>query len=398
MKAIQTYSIVLFLLSFLSCIEEIDVKTEDEFTSSLVIEAIITNQEINQKILLSRAYLLEDSGPFPESNAQVSITDSNNNNYQFEETEPGLYESSSIFAAEPNLEYKLNIITSNGRVYSSDNMVLTQQTTIDDLYFERGFNENNDEGVLVKVDSYDPTGNSEFYRFTYEETFKIIAPLYSPLELVVIDPNSIPVQFALEVKEEQQQVCFRTDLSNNIVIGSTSLIDEDRLSGFRVRFVSRDNYSISHRYSILVTQYVQSLQGHEFYKSLKELSENESILSETQPGFISGNVFSVSDADEKVIGFFEVSSADSRRIYFNYEDLFPGEDLPPYIISCTLFSPELINPAGSSPLLDAVNSGNMYYAPNDDQMESEGPYDLTQPACGNCTVLGNNVPPDFWVE
>jgi len=397
MKSIQAYIILFIILGFFSCIEEFDPKTEDEFTSLLVVEATITNQLINQKVLVSRAYKLEDEGPFPEINAEVSVIGSDNISYLFEEFEPGIYQSVDVFAAQPNVDYRLNIMTTNGLSYTSELMRLTSEVGIDDVYFERGPNENDEDGVLVKVDSYDPTGNSRYYRYTFEQTFKIIAPFYSPLELV-FDGETPPLGFGLIPKEEQQQICYRTELSNTIIIENTNLLGEDRISGFPAHFLGSNNYKISHRYSILLTQYIQSLQGHEYYKSLKELSESESILSETQPGFINGNVFSTSNENERVIGFFEVSAADSRRIYFNYADLYPGENLPPYIISCNPFAPLEFSMGGGSPLLNALERGNVYFEPNGDQIEGEGAFDLVQPACGNCTVLGSNMPPDFWVE
>jgi hypothetical protein len=57
---------------------------------------------------------------------------------------------------------------------------------------------------------------------------------------------------------------------------------------------------------------------------LKELSGSDGILSQNQPGFFFGNIKSVENPNEKVIGYFEVSSVSSQRIFFNYEDVFPG--------------------------------------------------------------------------
>ena len=59
-----------------------------------------------------------------------------------------------------------------------------------------------------------------------------------------------------------------------------------------VRFINRNNYIISHRYSILVRQFVQSNEAFTFYETLNDLSRNESLFSETQPGFLAGNVSS----------------------------------------------------------------------------------------------------------
>ncbi|RZV65985.1 MAG: DUF4249 domain-containing protein [Flavobacteriaceae bacterium] len=408
MRRFKTYGFILILMALYGCVEEIDLRTEiqEEYESALVIEATLTNEMKNQVILLSRVYLLEEEGPSPEFNAQVRVLDGNGNSYQFQQVFPGRYESESIFAAQPNTVYELEINTSDGGSYGSSMEELTNETQINDLYVERDFNENNEEGVSIYVDSFDPTGNSLFYRYTYEETFKIIAPDYSPedmeYEYIYGNPDNpteiTGVLYFLVQKEEQQQICFATVASEDIIISSTNDLNEDSINRFRVRFLGRDNPIISHRYSILVRQYVQSPEAFEYYKTLKEFSDSDNLLSQSQPGFLNGNVFSETDQEEKVIGFFQVSSVDEKRVYFNYADLFPGDVLPPYFQSCVPFAPLESRPGPTFPLANALDLGNKYLEPNEDPLPDEGSYYLVAPACGNCTVIGNNFPPDFWEE
>jgi len=404
---------------FIGCIDEIPIETVSEFESVLVVEATITNDFEQQEIKLSRSFALDSLGPPPEQSANVKVTGSNGFDMSFTETDSGLYKSNQPFAAEANVDYSLEIVTSDGRRYASSIMQLTQPTTIDDLYAERGFNENNEEGVSIRVDAYDPTGNSKFYRYTYEETYKIIAPKYSPLELVInnddfpyfpIDIEGLSQQELIEFfvirdfRPEQEQVCYNTVNSNTIIIENTNQFEEDRINGFRVRFISQENYIMSHRYSILVNQYVQSSEAHEFYKSLKELSETETIFATTQPGFLNGNMQALTNSDEKVVGFFEVVASDSKRIFFSYADVFPGEDLPPYYIQCdAIFTPDLYSAdpltgeIGYSPLQEAITDGKQYWDENLDGGIGQ-PYQMVLPACGDCTVLGETQIPEFWED
>jgi Domain of unknown function (DUF4249) len=422
---LKNFKNILGLLVILSssCVEEIEISTNAEFESLLVVEATISNELINQKVLLSRSMLLENGfNPIPESNATVVIKDSNGNVYTFQENELGEYLSAKSFGAQPNLDYSLEISTSDGKQYSSSKMKLTQTTLMDNLYFERGFNENENEGISVFIDAFDPLGSSKYYRFEYEETYKVIAPLYSPKELIaseVIFPlpagtldlfdlqSVIDFLVDLQFRPKQEQICYNTVTSNTILITSTTDLFEDRLDKFRVRFINRDNYIISHRYSIKVRQYVQSREAYVFYKTLKSFSDSESLFSENQVGFIEGNVFSVNDQKERVIGFFEVSSVDEKRIFFNYKDLFPDEGLPPYYTSCdNFFMPALLvedfaHNLISSPLLDALNEGFQYYDKTNDENPNpfeHAPFILVLEPCGDCTVLGSNERPDFWID
>jgi hypothetical protein len=413
LKRINHIIITGILLSAISCVDEIPLET-DSFESVLVIEATITNENKQQEILLSRSFMF-DSISVQESGATVKVIDDAMNTYTFLETEPGVYKSQSPFAAFPNRNYNLSVVAS-GSEYGSSEMQLTQPTTIDNLYFERDFNENGIEGVSVYIDSYDPTENSKFYRHEYEETYKIIAPLYSPEELIsngvvfpilpANQPNFNSIQelmdflVTIQLRPEQEQICYNTIASNTIIVTNTNDLLEDRLDKYRVHFVGRDNSEIMYRYSILVRQFVQSLEAHAFYETLKSQSISESVFSETQPGFLQGNVFSENDATQKVIGFFEVTSFDSKRVFFNYADLFVDEDLPPYYVVCDdFFKPDIltVDPLSGiwtgSPLVQAINDGFQYF-------DSEGdlPYRLVLNVCGDCTNLGSNTVPDFWEE
>jgi hypothetical protein len=412
MKLIKGYIFIFSIMLSFSCVEEIDLKMETEFESALVVEATITNEEKVQEVVLSRTYKLDQDGPYHETNANVKVIDANGIEHDFQETSPGKYQSLNAFAAQSNIDYAISITTQDGRKYASNTMKFTQGTQMDELFFERGYNENNFEGVSVFVNSYDPTANSNFYRFKYEEAYKIIAPSWTNEDIVdyhllyfeqngVPPPDPIVPRFGFVERPIEEQICYKTNMSNSIIIASTNNLVEDRLDKFRVLFLNRDNYIITHRYSILVSQYVQSVEAHTFYKTLSELSESESILSETQPGFLSGNLFSVADSYEKVLGFFEVVAADTQRIYFNYDDLFSGEQKPSYAIDCEdFYAPsDLPLPSGRIPLTSALIEGTWkYYQPNDDPVDGEGPYDLVSLPCGDCTFYGISTPPIWWEE
>lgn len=57
------------------------------------------------------------------------------------------------------------------------------------------------------------------------------------------------------------------------------------------------------------------------------------------------------------------------------------------------------NPIGSRPLAHVLRDNTMrYYGPNRNPGPGEGPLLMVRPECGDCTVLGSNKKPDFWVE
>jgi hypothetical protein len=191
------------------------------------------------------------------------------------------------------------------------------------------------------------------------------------------------------------RVCYGTQNSTEIILISTAELNENRVD-FPVRFISDQNTIISHRYSILVSQYVESLAAYTYYKTLKKISSSGSLLSPLQPGFLTGNIKSTTNPDDKIIGYFDVASVSSKRIYFNYADLFPGESLPPYYTNCLredlnfcfagigCDGDNLVYGFSNNTLTYAANSGIKYFV---------------YPApCGDCTTFSSNIKPPFWQD
>lgn len=402
MNRIHLHIVFICLYSFLinSCIEPITIEPET-FDEALVVEAIITNELKRHKISLSRTYSLNHSGPATENNAKVIVLDDQGNTFTFFESTSGNYISSTAFAAEPNRAYRLSITTSNGKNYESKPTILTSTTQIDEVNIKTEINDDNVLGVSVYVNSFDPSGNSNYYRYEYEETYKIIAPRWSPYNSVITDTGEIDI----EERSQEEEVCFKTQYSTDIIQTQTTNQTEDRVTQKLIRFLPSDDFIISHRYSILVKQYVQSLEAYSYYRILDELSSSESLLSQNQPGFITGNIMSVNNANEKVIGFFDVSSVSTKRIFFNFREAFPDNSIPgpQYFIDCELFAP--LDDDRSNSLREVIRNGSLLFYLENSCCPMEppivpggGPHVMVIPECGDCTTIGSNIVPDFWTE
>ena len=384
----------------LSCVEEIEIKEQLTFEDAIVIEATLTNELKTHNILISRTYEFEEEGPQPETEATVSVQ-AGDQTYRFLEGEdPGVYKSEHEFKAQPGIDYRLFVRTQDGKSYETRPIRLTQASEIDEAYPQRQVNSIGNEVLSILVESFDPSRQSNYYRYEYEETYKIIAPNWVTEEFIILEdeygnelaaPGFVP-------RPVEERVCYNTVASNEIIQTSTTDLDEDRVTRFSVRNINPDDPILSHRYSILIRQFVQSLEAYTYYDLLNQLSGEGNLLAQIQPGFINSNIYSMENRNEKVLGFFEVASVTEKRIFFNYEDLFPGEDLPPYFISCRTSAPLIATMAGT-PLKDGIQAGIIeYYQDNVGAGPNEGPYLVVPTACGDCTQLGQSQAPDFWEE
>nr|WP_273569109.1 DUF4249 family protein [Maribacter sp. Hal144] len=243
-----------------------------------------------------------------------------------------------------------------------------------------------------------------------------MAPNYDPFEFEVVHYiacDTIPYQVDLKPRTEQRRVCFGRASSNELIQTSTVGLTENKVDDFSVRYINRENYIISHRYSLMVRQFTQTQDAYSYYERLGDFSSSDNIFSQIQPGFLEGNLRSATDKDENVLGYFEVAAVSERRMYFNYADLFPDEQLPPYVINCGTPGNPLLYSLGyhcagfrecdgacESPLIEAILAGIVvYHSTNDNPtMDQFGSYFTLPTACGDCTKLGSNVVPDFWEE
>lgn len=443
---------IVILIAMNSCVEPFEANTKT-FSGVLVIDAKLTNEEKQHEVLLSRARTFEADSIVPETNAIVKIVDDLGMEFSFEEKDAGRYVSNTVFGSKPNNSYQLSVTTVDGNVYYSESVSAPINSEIGRLYVERDIQEN-EEGVGVLVDNSENNDGSKYYRYEYEETYKIVAPYYSPFELKVeiftdleeIDVNidnglvyypsneDGGVEFffiTVEPREKDVSTCYTTRKSTNIVLASSDIGAADVSSRFLVRFVKRQDYAISYRYSVLVKQFVLSRDAHAYYSNLSDFSSSESVFTQVKPGFLEGNITSLKSSNQKVIGYFEVASVSEKRLFFNYSDFFSGEPLSLYSINCEpTGNPALSLNSGhstidenreefivdgistDSPLIQGILENTfVYYAHNEDyqdQLEAQveatmnrdglSPYYVKSTACGDCTVLGSLEKPDFWIE
>ncbi len=130
-----------------------------------------------------------------------------------------------------------------------------------------------------------------------------------------------------------------------------------------------------------------------------------------QPGFLEGNISSNEGKQGSVIGFFDVASVSKKRMFFNYTDFYANEPLPAFPQNCGWHSsPEshrsycATGPDGGNScpqsIIELVNLDLIRYVDVNFQNigTCPGPYIYVESICGDCTILGSNVVPEFWIE
>ncbi len=390
MRVLLNISLSMVALLLFSCTEPFTIETID-FNTVLIVEGRITDELKHHSIKLSRSTQLEDAKVQLEHQAQVHIEASNGQMYPFTQDDAtGHYISTVAFQAEPHIDYTLTINTQDGGNYQSTAVHLPPTAEIDSVYAEPMVLDGL-EGVMVFVDSQEGAEETPYLRYEYEATYKIKVPKPSDWEWEVIDYDFISGYYEINLTHrEPETICYSNYKSFGILQALTAEFTQGHVMRYPLHYLYKGAPALRERYSILVKQYVQSIEAHTFYRTLHDLGMSESLLSQGQPGFVPGNIQSTTHPNEKVLGFFEASTVSSKRIYFNYKDF--GFAFPPYFEDCTRL--EVFPTAALITKLERQD-----YQIQD--FEEDGPvklYHLYKEACTDCTTFSSNVKPDFWVD
>jgi hypothetical protein len=377
MKSISYLSLFLFILIISGCITQFVPET-DEDPNLLVVEGLITDQPEVYTIKLSKSMPLGKKLTLkPLKGCTVRITDDQGHSYSVAETTTsGTYQTNpATFRGVVGLKYTLHINTNNALPthYSYESMPVEMIAVppIDSLYHEKVLIKEKDEfsgakeGSQVYLNTKDLQGNCKFYRWDFTETWKFRLP-YSV-------PNS---------------TCWITNKSDVINIKNTSVLAEDRIHRFPLKFISSETDRLSVRYSILVNQYSLSEDEFTYWEKLQNLSEEVGSLYDITPSSVPGNIFCVEDPTEQVLGYFSVSAKTSKRIYIDES----------FIGLVNLYHDCPVDTAyGRNPKIPDLNI--TVWIIEDHTLELPAFVVLTDKKfCADCTVRGTTTQPVWWEE
>lgn len=380
----------ILLWAFSQCVEPFEEFDAQDFEDYLVVEGLITNETKAHRILISRTSPIDSLVFIPETEAQVHIEDEQGNRFPLSEKEPGKYFTTPNFTGIIGQSYTLLIQTSSGRNYRSDAVTLKSCPPIDSIYAEyRTGLINRPDGIEFYVDSHDPSNQTRYYRWEWEETYEIVVPFASIFEW--IQGN--------EVRPRTENVgnCWKSDTSSTILIKNTIGLANDQISRFPVRFMDKFSQEIRTKYSILVKQYALSEEAFTFWSNLQESQTRQGSLFDIQPGIIQGNIRSLDDENEIVLGYFDASQVSTLREFFVPSDFNDqGFVRPSYFANCFI--------------LDTIPEARIgEYLLTENNLESREIWDsfgafgftdifyvIVPKACANCTGFADKKRPSFW--
>jgi hypothetical protein len=367
--------LLLFLIMLAGCVTEFVPEVTEE-KELLVVEGLITDQPETNTIKLSKSLPLgKKSEARPFTGCIVRIKDDLGNIHSLKETGDGKYiTDSTIFRGQVGRSYSINISTNAGfdnLTYESPPVQMLPVPTVDSLYYQKVVikdpyeNFPGADGCQIFLNTYDPQNICKYYRWNYEETWKI------------------QLNFSIENK-----VCYISRKFNFIDIKTTSNYQESRIEKHPVVFVSNETDRLKNEYSLLVNQYSMSEEEYTYWEKLQNVTQETGGLYDIIPSSIPSNLRCNENPDEKVLGYFSVSAKSTKRIFI--KDKFKGvfdqyatcvtdtfDHIPPHVNdSIWILIP---HPCGTIPCVTTYET-------------------TTDINCTDCTIRGTTRKPDFWKE
>jgi len=370
--------ITTFLLG--GCIEPFAPPDSDRDVDFLVVDGYFDSSTGDIQVKLSHAKPLASEEPFlPEPKAQVILENESGATVPIAETTSGNYFRSGV-GVDLSERYRLRIKTTAGREYLSDFVTLLQSPPIDSVTWVA-----KDRAVTISVNTHDPTNNTRYYQWRFEETWKYTASYFSSFKF----ENGKAIRRSYD---ELIYACWDSESSQEIIVGTSSHLTEDVIRYFPITLLHIPSDKIDMRYSIEVSQTALSREAYDFWSALEQTTENMGGLFDPQPGKVVGNIHSLTDPAEPVMGYFSGGSTQKKRIFIDFFDLPDDEQIKMpwgYCTADSIYNEDLASFLPNSFLLiEGIYQGPAIIG-----------YTYTTKSCADCRLQGGTLTePDFWEE
>lgn len=178
LKNIRFFIVIFIILN--ACVEpyEFEVRGTQEV---MVIDASFTNEKRAHQVKLSIAYPITESDEKPLLGARVWITDEQNNQIDFQESQAGLYLTKPDIQGIIGQKYVLHIQTNDGKQFISSPELLRNAVEIDSIYGEYDARPSTEEakilsGVQFFIANHNDQDDFSNYRFELEEDYEVSVP------------------------------------------------------------------------------------------------------------------------------------------------------------------------------------------------------------------------------
>jgi hypothetical protein len=235
----------------------------------------------------------------------------------------GSYFTPATFRAEIGKSYTLQIQTVEGKVYTSlpervESVPEIGNVLVNTVTVPVEGEEIPKSGAQFVVEVNDPADQNNFYFWRNGPATYILETrpdLFTPRPTPE-NPNRTPQP------KPCCSTCYRTEISNN---QSIFIAQDDNFNGLSTRipaaFIEDDGLRFMNTYRVELKQYAVSAQAYRFLRLVKQQAEISGSIFDPPPATIRGNMISLDDPNEVVLGYFMAGGEATKTIYVRRSDL-----------------------------------------------------------------------------
>jgi hypothetical protein len=375
------------MMWFCSCKQVYDPHIEAKTTGLLVVEGFLNSGQGPTTVQLSRSSSLEDTTLKPEFGAAVNVEGDDGSSVLLFSNGNGEYTAAQL-TFNNGVKYRLHIRTGDGKEYVSDYTPVKYTPAIDSITWQR---ENG--GLRLYANARDPQNDTKYYQWKYEETWEIHSAYYTSIKYIrdTIRTNAV-TGLAWRLPDHNADTtlykCWSTLNSSTITLGSTEKLASD-LVYLPVQYIEPHSEKLSILYSINLRQYAISHDNYLFLQKMKKNTEQLGTIFDPQPSEISGNMHCLTDSNEIVIGFIEVTQEQVKRIFI-YNSQVPDWG----------YDPDCVQVIIDNNLDSIAKHGSDLYPTLPQGLDGFGGivkfYATPNKNCMDCTFRGVHQKPPFW--
>jgi len=383
MKRINYLPIILLLLGVYACKERFNPPEADTNLNYLTVEGLINTSGVDSTIIgVSRTVKLTTKlARQPELKAILTI-ESNDNTVKrnLAERGNGVY-FSLPYAFDPAKQYRLRIKTATGKEYLSDFTEVKASPPIDEVGFDA--QTTGEPGIQIYANTRDVTNKSKYYKWDFVETYEFDSRVFAGY---IADNGNIRPR----LPSEDIFTCWRTVKSNTIVLASTAKLTNDVLNKTPIERIPPNNERLSKKYSIMVNQQVLTKEAFGFWEIMRKNTEQVGSIFDAQPSQLQGNIHSVSNPEEIVIGYISAGTVQHKRFFID----------PATIPRQFWYIRRETCPYDTIKVQDYSTAFYIgFQIPALPVYKGNGPpigYLTASTDCVDCTLRGTNIRPAFW--
>lgn len=391
------------MLLAISCITPFELEFKGE-TNFLVVDGSLIKGFQTQEVRISRSTSVSEPILQFVEDCSVRITDDSGNEFIFTEESPGKYVASIDDAfLDYSRHYKLLISTPSGENYESSYQSIPQTAPVDSIYSikETQYVRDADEyleGLQFYIDLDAPDDASRYYRWQVVETWEIhssyrISGFY----------DGKTIYFNQNNPSDSLYYCWDSRTAEGIYTYSTANLSHNRLRQVPLHFKAYDSPDLTIKYSATVRQYALDEDAwYYWHQKESELKESGQIYT-TQPAQLRSNIHNTMNPNEKVLGYFWVSSVTEKHLFeqnpFHNPDIIGPSSCTSYGACAEFIDDNLITTL-------YYIAGSTYNFPRPPVYLYQSRtltgmicVNFTKDECIDCRLIGGtNHKPDFWKE